>query len=222
MLATTFRLPCGDSVQPGEPPKHPHHCDSASFTAATPLYACDAGYLPLDAGNDLLSTIQHHSSPGSHIIVTVPPGPAVKAARDKAQAAVQQQGVGREDSGADGADQEHPKVEMGEGAAGGVSTVQANMPHVTFEEPQDTLGRCVCRLFLFCLCWEGCFRGNWSEGVKLEAAQADAATGICRCTAYSHQHWVLRFDVRGTNDHSRTTLTHWWQLCASNFSLSHA
>lgn len=101
------------------------------------------GYLPLDAGNDLLSTMQHHSHPGSHIIVTVPPGPAVKAAKDKAQAALQQQAAGREDSGAGGADQEHPKVEMGEGAAGGVSTVQANMPHVTFEEPQDTLSRVV-------------------------------------------------------------------------------
>jgi hypothetical protein len=95
-------------------------------------------------GNDLLSTIQQHSPSGSHIIVTVPPGPAVKAAKDKAQAELQQRasvdgpsdsGVGREK------DQEHAVVEMGAGAAGGVSTVQANMPHVTFEEPKDTLSR---------------------------------------------------------------------------------
>lgn len=96
-------------------------------------------------GNDLLSTIQQHSHSGSHIIVTVPPGPAVKAAKDKAQAELQQRAsadgdsnVGREK------DQQHAVVEMGAGAAGGVSTVQANMPHVTFEEPKDTLSRWAC------------------------------------------------------------------------------
>lgn len=92
-----------------------------------------AGYLPLNEGNDLLSTLKAHSPPGSRIIVTVPPGPAVKAAKDKAQAALAQQTDSKSDVFA--------PVDMGGGAGGGVSTVQANMPHVTFEEPQDTLSR---------------------------------------------------------------------------------
>jgi hypothetical protein len=93
-----------------------------------PCLCAAAGYLPLEAGNSLLSCMYKHSAPGSRIIVTVPPGPAVKAARDRAQAAA-------------AGDTDVAPVHMGEGAGGGVSTVQANMPHVTFEEPSDTLSR---------------------------------------------------------------------------------
>lgn len=109
------------------------------------------GYLALDRGNDLLSTLQHSSAPGSRILVTVPPGPAVKAAKEKAQADAAAAAAHSNNKDTDSKEADTtgsaarvvvvPVVHMGEGAAGGVSTVQANMPHVTFEDPQDTHAR---------------------------------------------------------------------------------
>lgn len=117
---------------------------STSPAHACPLLASQAchtarrpGYLPLDEGNRLLATLFTNSAVGSHIIVTVPPGPAVKAAKLRAEAAARASVAG--DAGAE-AEAVAP-VHMGEGAGGGVSTVQANMPHVTFEEPEDTYSR---------------------------------------------------------------------------------
>lgn len=66
--------------------------------------------------------------------MTVPPGPAVAAAAEAARTAAAT-------PGSEAATDPHPQVYMGEGAAGGLYKVQASMPHVTYEEPSDTLQR---------------------------------------------------------------------------------